>query len=281
MESQWLEWDPPSVFFRVPFINHPITYYAMCFVVGFLVAYFLLVWIFSYYLSENHSIEKEQLRPLSQELVDSFLWFVIVGMIVGARLGHVLLYDWPKFVHNPLMVVKIWEGGLASHTGALGIILGIALYHRWKVPTYPQLTFLRLLDASAIASGFIAACIRIGNFINQEILGTVTTVPWAVIFKHPIDGSAPVPRHPVQLYESATYFALFGLMLFLWRRYRSSWPEGRFVGVFFTLLFTARFFLEFWKEQQSLLLSDQPFLVMGQYLSLPFIAVGLYLIYRK
>lgn len=277
MVDSWLEWDPPSVAFRLPIIDHPITYYALCFVVGFVLAYFILTWIFSYYLEEE--IPEGERRHTAQLLVDKLLWFIVIGMIVGARLGHVLLYDWPMVKSDPLMVFKVWQGGLASHTGVLGILIAITLYSYWVIRPYPSLHFLRVVDATAIASGFVAGCIRIGNFINQEILGTASQVPWAVIFKHPIDGSAPIPRHPVQLYEAFFYFTLFALILFLWKRYRSNWLPGRFTGLYWALLFSGRFFLEFWKERQSLLLGEQAFLVMGQYLSIPFILIGLFLFF--
>jgi len=131
----------------------------------------------------------------------------------------------------------------------------------------------------SIPSALIAVCIRIGNFFNQEILGVPSNVPWAVIFGHPADGSKPVPRHPVQLYEAFFYLAVFGV-LWLLRKKWSSWREGQLAGLFLSVIFSFRFLIEFFKEEQSWWLYGSP-ITMGQLLSLPFIAFGFYLFLRR
>ena len=141
-----------------------------------------------------------------------------------------------------------------------------------------MLSWKTLLDLIVVPVCLTAALIRIGNFMNQEILGTPTQVPWAVIFGHPADHSLPVPRHPIQIYESLFYFALFITLSFLRRNIKE---PGRITGLFFTLLFTFRFFIEFLKSRQSEVLSSSFPLDMGQLLSIPFILFGCYLLKRR
>ena len=128
--------------------------------------------------------------------------YVIIGAVVGARLGHLLFYEpFHELIRDPLVVLRIWEGGLASHGGILGIIIALCLFAKQQ-----GYRLLKLIDWLVIPACIAAGMIRIGNFINQEILGTVTNLPWAVTFGHPADGSIPMPRHPVQLYEALFYF---------------------------------------------------------------------------
>jgi len=206
----------------------------------------------------------------------------IVGAVIGARLGDVLFYQsFSHIIQDPLQVFRIWEGGLASHGGAIGVIITLYIYSRNSECKETGLSFLRILDLIAIPTALVGSMIRIGNFMNQEILGTVTQVPWAVIFGHPADGSMPVPRHPVQIYESICYFLLFiGLGVF-WKKWFQLIREGRLFGLFLSLLFIFRFVLEYLKVEQSEYLTQSSFLSMGQYLSIPFILVGIFLFFRK
>lgn len=286
--SKWFYWDPPSVWFTLPIIEHPITFYAICFICGFLVAYALVTRMVAYRL--EHGIPglagkgslypAEEARKLAGPLVDKLIWCVIIGMIVGARLGYCFAYDWHSVKADPLMIFRVWEGGLASHFGAIGIITALFFFRMRVMRTHPQFSFLAILDLVAIPTAFVGMCIRIGNFINQEIVGVVTDVPWAVVFGHARDGSLPAPRHPVVLYEASAYLLIFILLLVLWRRMRDHWQPGRFAGVFFLAVFSARFILEFWKTKQSILIGADSALRMGQYLSLPFIALGAFLLFR-
>jgi prolipoprotein diacylglyceryltransferase len=132
-----------------------------------------------------------------------------------------------------------------------------------------------------IPSAFLAAMIRLGNFINQEIVGRPSTLPWAVIFAHPADGSEALARHPVQLYEAIFYFAVFLLTIFSWKKFFALIHPGRLLGSFLIVVFAFRFFVEFCKVEQSYYLMQASFLTMGQYLSLPFIALGMYLLFRQ
>jgi prolipoprotein diacylglyceryl transferase len=212
-------------------------------------------------------------------LADRLTWYVIAGTLIGARLGHVFFYEWPFYAANPIDIIKIWEGGLASHGGALGVILALFWFQIKVQKEFPEITFVSLLDMVSIPTALTACFIRIGNFFNQEILGPETEVPWGVVFGHPMDGTSPVPRHPSQLYEAAAYLITFCILYKLWRKWGNQLSVGMFSGLFFTFIFGSRFCIEFLKTPQSMFI-DESFLQVGQYLSIPFIVFGLYL-YNK
>ena len=270
----WLYWNPERVLFTVPLVERPIVWYGVWFVLGFLVGYFLLIPMFARQLRQNSVVPS---RELAAFLVDKLTWFIVLGTLVGARLGHVFFYDWPYYSQQPEEIYKVWKGGLASHGGVAGILIALFIYQRFIRRRFPELTLLRLMDLLVVPAAFGAGCIRIGNFFNQEILGTVTTLPWGVIFGDPADGSVPQPRHPVQLYEAIVYFILFLFLRRSWKLWGEHLPPGILCGFFLFVGFTARFFLEFFKIPQSVML-DGPFLQAGQYLSLPFIVGGLALL---
>src|SRR5262249_26519739 len=130
---------------------------------------------------------------LGAYLSDRMLWFIVGGMIIGARLGHVFFYEWPYYQQHPEDIIKVWHGGLASHGGAIGVVLGLYLYQRGIRHKYPTLSLLSILDLICIPTALVGCFIRIGNFINQEILGTPSDLPWAIQFGNPYDGSSMVP----------------------------------------------------------------------------------------
>ena len=162
----------------------------------------------------------------------------------------------------------------------MAILLALWIFTRWSLKQDKGLTWLRLLDFVSIPTALAAGFIRVGNFINQEILGTPTRLPWGVIFGHPADGSFPIARHPVQLYEALFYFAVFFL---LWRcsfNPKRLLSQGWLIGLFLVLVFAFRFFVEFVKEEQSYLLNGAFEVTMGQWLSVPFVLLGVcFLIY--
>jgi prolipoprotein diacylglyceryl transferase len=255
--------------FNLPLLGRPILWYGFFFAAGFLLAY----WIFLYML--KHVPEKE-VKTQAKMLAEKLTFYAIVGTIVGARLVDVFFYQSPSsYLYDPLSIIKVWTGGLASHGGALGILIALWIFAK----RYPLLSWSRWLDLVVIPAGLVGFFIRIGNFVNQEVLGTVTNVPWAVVFGHPADGSLPLPRHPVQLYEALFYLAVFGLLLFLFHKTRPR--DGRFAGLFLTLVFLFRFFIEFFKEEQSRLITGHAVFDMGQLLSVPLLALGVYLLARK
>ena len=208
-------------------------------------------------------------------LTDRMVWFVVLGTIIGARLGHVIFYDWFYYSSHPADVFKIWEGGLASHGGIIGIILSLVLYKQLILKDFPEITLLALLDIMVMPSTLAGAFIRIGNFFNQEILGPPTDLPWAIVFGHPIDGSPALPRHPTQLYEALGYFIISMILLYEWKRKGNQLRTGYLFGLCFVLVFTFRFLIEFIKLPQSSMM-DETFLQTGQLLSIPFVLLGLY-----
>ncbi|MBA3604023.1 MAG: prolipoprotein diacylglyceryl transferase [Parachlamydiaceae bacterium] len=217
-------------------------------------------------------------KELCFKYVDGLLWWVVLGTIIGARLGHVFFYQWDYYKHHLSDIPKVWEGGLASHGGTLGVLLAVFFYSRWTKKKFPELNFFTLGDLLTIPTAFAVLFIRLGNFVNQEILGTPTTLPWGVIFGHPADGSTPAPRHPVQLYEALAYLLTFVLLLILWKLRKKPWPQGFFLGLFLICIFGSRFFLEYFKAPQDSIL-DESLLQAGQILSLPFIFFGAGLIF--
>lgn len=242
--------------------------------------------IHRYQLAENRLIlEKaypeifKTLRSKTKAFTESLLVYVVIGTILGARLGHIIFYEnINDYLQNLSRVFMIWEGGLASHGGILGIILSLVFFYRINKHMIPRFNFVLLIDLLVIPSAIVAFFIRMGNFVNQEIIGKTTSLPWAVIFVDPIDGSLPLPRHPVQLYEALFYLFTFVVLLLIFYKYFERLKVGVLSGLFFLLVFVFRFFIEFLKERQSVLLDDQSFFLMGQYLSIPFIILGLALL---
>ncbi|MPY22904.1 prolipoprotein diacylglyceryl transferase [Shewanella psychropiezotolerans] len=207
-------------------------------------------------------------EKLPVESLDNLLMYCVIGIIVGARLAHVIFYDPSYYFSNPLKIFAIWEGGLASHGGGLGAILAL-YYYRRKV----DMPFLFLLDRLAIATAIFGFFVRMANFMNSEILGLPTNVPWAIIFER-VD---MLPRHPAQLYEAFAYLAIF---IGLWAIYKFTemkQKEGAIFGLFLVLVFSARFAIEFVKVKQAAY-ADEMTLSAGQWLSVPFLIVGVVLL---
>ena len=229
-----------------------IRWYGIFFAAAFVSGFILMRWIY----------KKEE---LPETALDPLFLYMIAGTIVGARLGHCFLYDPAYYLSRPFEILKIWEGGLASHGGALGILLSLFIYTRR--PGRPS--YLWLLDRMAIPAALGGFFIRIGNFFNSEIIGTPTSGWWAVVFER-VDQA---PRHAVQLYEALAYGAIFFILLFLYRRYGKNIREGLLLGVLFVSVFTVRLVLEFVKTPQAAYAAPWIFSV-GQWLSLPFIVLG-------
>jgi len=206
----------------------------------------------------------------SREMAARLLGYVVVGTVVGARLGHCLFYEPGYYLKHPLEILAVWRGGLASHGGAIGIVLAVWLYARRTGEG-----LLWLLDRVAVAAPVAAASIRIGNFFNSEILGRPSALPWAVVFAR-ADSS---PRHPAMLYEAAAYLLIFGAMLRLERRPDVRARPGALTGILLVLIFSARFAIEFIKEPQEPFEAALP-LDLGQLLSIPGVLLGILLLLR-
>jgi prolipoprotein diacylglyceryl transferase len=242
-----------------------VRWYGVLLALGFFLAYLTLSNVF-------------KTEKLSQQLLDKLSIWCIVWTIIGLRLAHFLFYEPQYLIHHPLQVIfpvdENWNfigyQGLASHGAVIALILFLS-YFAWK----RKMNALWLLDRLCIAIPIAAAFVRLGNLMNHEIVGSITEVPWAFNFIHGGYGVADTLRHPAQLYESLVYFSLYLFMLiYYFRITKGNIPAGRTVGILLTVIFTARFFIEFVKEVQV----DREVgmvLNMGQWLSIPFVIIGL------
>lgn len=219
---------------------------------GFLIGFFIVQWMYR--------VEGKDETHLNSGLVH-----LLLGAVIGARLGHVLFYEPGYYFANPWLIPAVWKGGLASHGGAIGIFIALWIYTR----KHPDQPLMWVLDRVTVPTALAGALIRLGNVFNAEILGRPTDVPWGFIFTR-VDNIA---RHPVQLYEAAAYLVTFGIMLALYLRWKEHTPRGLLAGTFFVLVFGARLVLEFFKERQETYVLPLP-LNAGQLLSVPFIIVG-------
>jgi phosphatidylglycerol---prolipoprotein diacylglyceryl transferase len=236
-----------------------VRWYGLLFALGFWLGYAIVQWQFRREGKDEASL-------------GSLLTHLVTGTLVGARLGHCLFYEPAYYLAHPLEILMIWQGGLASHGGAVGVLLALYLYSR----KHPDQPYLWLLERIAVPTALTASLIRLGNLFNSEILGLPTRVPWAVVFTR-VD---LIPRHPVQVYESITYAFIFGLLLLLyWRAEQGRTPPGLLLGLFLIGVFTSRFFLEFIKERQSEY-GEHLVLSVGQWLSIPFVLVGVLFLWR-
>jgi phosphatidylglycerol---prolipoprotein diacylglyceryl transferase len=272
-------WDPsPGMFdFNIPLLNRPLLWYGFLFALGFFVGYLILLYLLERYFLLNTKICKTHLKNQVKSTAEKLTFYVILGAVIGSRLGDVLFYQsFSGIMRDPFSVIAIWQGGLSSHGGAAGILIALWIFSaRCKIP------FWTAVDFTIIPTAIAAVFIRIGNFFNQEILGAPTSLPWGIIFLHPSDGGAIVPRHPAQLYEAFWYLISFCILLAYWHRHLPFKPAGKLTGLFLILVFGFRFLIEFLKVEQSVYLSPSSFLTMGQMLSLPFIALGLWLFFLK
>ncbi|WP_242202533.1 prolipoprotein diacylglyceryl transferase [Aestuariivivens insulae] len=258
--------DPEIIWITDSF---PLKYYGLLFMIGILIAFQVEKRI---YIKEHIPIER----------LDKLLIYVILGVVLGARLGHCFFYEPAYYFQNPIEILlpikKVGESykfigfqGLASHGGTLGVLIALGLYCK-KYKT----NFLWLLDRIAIVGPIVAAFIRFGNFMNSEIYGKATNGNWGVIFQK----DDLIPRHPTQLYEGFSYLLIFGILMYVYRKKREKTPNGLIFGGCLVLVFIARFLIEFFKENQ-VGFENSMTINMGQVLSIPFIIIGLLLIFVR
>jgi len=264
MILNYITWDIDPEIFHLGKLS--IRYYGLMFAFAFLVGYLIFT-------------RALKIKRLDAEMLDQLLIYVAVGTIVGARLGHCLFYEPTYYLSNPVEILKIWEGGLASHGAAIGIVLAIWLYIRKH-----SLSFLWLMDRIVIIVPLSGAFIRIGNLFNSEIYGMASDLPWAFLFvrdmvRDPNTGAIlpNVPSHPTQIYEALSYLLIFAGLFLYYRANKDRVRDGFIFGVFMIALFVARFLIEFVKNDQ-VRFEDGMQLNMGQLLSLPFILLGIALI---
>lgn len=251
-----ITWDISPVIFSLGSLQ--IRWYGLFFAMAFYLGYLIL---------EKQVFKREGL-PIG--LLDQLATFVVIGTVIGARLGHVFFYEPASYLKDPLSILKIWEGGLASHGAAVGILLALWLFVRKSGKSY-----LWTLDRVVIVVALGGFFIRMGNLMNSEIYGHFTSLPWGFIFVR--DGESD-PRHPTQIYEALSYLLLFFGLLAYYRKKFKTMTEGTIFGVFLIILFGVRFLIEFVKEPQ-VTFEQTMALNMGQLLSIPFILAGVFLLF--
>jgi phosphatidylglycerol:prolipoprotein diacylglycerol transferase len=262
MTPNYIYWNVDPEIINVLGIS--IRYYGLLFVTGLIISMYILGWIFR---REN----------IPHELLEKLTIYGIIGIFVGARLGHCLFYEPSYYLAHPLEIILPIQPqpgggykfsgyqGLASHGGALGFLIAVYFYSRKT-----KHSMVDALDLVAVVGALAGGFIRLGNFMNSEIIGIPTSKPWGVIFER-VDN---VPRHPAQLYEAISYFIIFTIMMILYKKERDRLKNGFFFGLVLVLCFTARFIIEFVKENQVGFEDGMTF-NMGQLLSFPYILVGI------
>ena len=262
MILNYIHWNPDPEIINIFGIS--IRYYGLLFVSGLILCFYILRWIY-----KRENIPSENLEKL--------LIYGMIGIIAGARLGHCLFYEPSFYLSHPLEIILpitfppdggvkfIGYQGLASHGGALGLLIALYFYSRKT-----KRSMIETIDLIAVVAALGSGFIRLANFMNSEIIGMPTTKPWGIIIER-VDN---IPRHPTQLYEAISYFLIFGIMIFLYKTQREKLKNGFFFGLVLVLIFTARFIIELVKENQVGFEDGMTF-NMGQLLSLPYIFVGI------
>lgn len=268
----FIDWQPELEAFHLGPLS--VRWYALLWVIGLIGAYYIVKIL---YRKQN----------ISDDKFDPLFLYCFIGVLAGARLGHCLFYE-PTYFLGSLkgfieMFIPIhfardsWDWhfsgytGLASHGGAIGILIALILYTRKT-----KMKFLTVMDNICISVPFVSGCIRLGNLVNSEIIGNPTDLPWAFIF-HNVD---EIPRHPAQLYEAIFYFILFVIVLLIYRKHKEKVGTGWYFGFVIFAIFLFRFFVEFIKVEQEDFEKGMTF-DMGQLLSIPFVIAGLYLMIRS
>ncbi len=278
MILNYIVWNPNPVIFEldIPGLGTLAPrWYGLLFALGFVFGYIIMFRIF----------RKEGI-PI--KVLDQLVTFMIIATIIGARLGHVLFYEPAEYLRNPVDILKVWEGGLASHGAAIAILIALIWFSRRNKKPYSW-----IFDRIAIVVALAGAFIRTGNLMNSEIYGVKTSLPWGFVFVN--DNPALMERyqagldlsefanHPTQIYEALAYLAIF---IYLWMVYlkTNGKPRPGFLfAMFMILVFAFRFVIEFVKEPQVDFEAGMA-LNMGQILSIPFVLLGigtLIYIYRK
>lgn len=263
LEMLFVHWHVDPVIFHIGLFG--LRWYSILFVSGFVLGWYIFRWFF-------------RREGVSENLLDSLLYTLLIATIVGARLGHCIFYQpdyyfgsWQGF----LEIFMPWKGGLASHGGTIVLFFAMLWYaHHYGKKNH--FDFVWLLDRLCIAVAFAATFIRLGNLMNSEIYGDVTSLPWGFIFdlRHETE-----PKHPTQIYEALSYLILGIVLIWMYRYKLDKLYRGTFIGIFFIVCFGMRFLIEFIKEPQ-VAFEDNMILNMGQVLSIPFILIGVgFLVY--
>ncbi|WP_419827941.1 prolipoprotein diacylglyceryl transferase [Sphingomonas sp.] len=239
-----------------------IRWYSLAYITGILVGWWYLLKLIA-----------QPGAPMARRHADDFVFYATLGVLLGGRLGYVLFYRPDYYLQHPGEVLRLWEGGMSFHGGAIGVTLAILIFCRRQA-----LSFLRVCDYISVLVPIGLLFGRIANFVNGELWGKATDVPWAIVFP----GGGDVPRHPSQLYEAA----LEGIILFailsvtFWRSATARYKPGFITGVFLVCYSLFRFLVEFVREpdEQLVEFARETGLHMGQWLCVPMLLLGLYLI---
>ena len=261
MDVTHFVWNPSPILLDLGPLQ--LRWYGLLFVSGFMIGYYIMQWMY-----QREGKDTKQL--------DRLLFYMFAGAVIGARLGHVIFYEPEYYSQHLLEVLYIWKGGLASHGGTVGMLIATMLFQK-----YSKEPFLYFTDRLTLPVALGATTIRLGNFFNSEILGVKTDSVFGIIFSR-VDN---VPRHPAQLYESATYLFTFLLLFYLYKTKVGKWANGYLTGILFTSIFSWRFLIEFIKQEQADYSLGLYFytwqLNVGHLLSIPFIIFGIVLIIRS
>lgn len=281
MNLLFITWNVDPVMFYIG--ERGIRWYGFLLALGFLLAYLII----------SRQMRKESFQQI---IIDKLAIYVIIGVVVGLRLGHCLFYNPVYYFSHPWEILYVWEGGLASHGGAAGILLAVWLYSRKS-----KIAYLSLLDRIALIIPLAGGMVRLGNLMNSEIIGVQTSLPWAFKFLKNREDLLPafissggkcdatdlnclsdfwIARHPTQLYEAIFYFLMFVAFFFVYKKYISKWKPGVFLGWFITVLFVFRYLIEFTKLDPVEFEGWTDAIKMGQLLSIPFIILGIVLMGR-
>ena len=235
-----------------------LRWYSLAYIAGILVGWWYLLKLIA-----------QPGAPMAKRHADDFIFYLTLGIILGGRLGYVLFYK-PEILASPLEVLKLWEGGMSLHGGFLGVIIGLWLFCRKN-----GLNMLRVCDVVAVATPFGLLFGRLANFVNGELWGRPTDLPWGIIFP----GGGPEPRHPSQLYEAGIegVFMLIVLSLMFWKT-DARYQPGKLVGTGLIIYGIGRTLVELVRQPDAGLENLSWGLTMGQTLSIPMLLVGLYLV---
>ncbi|MCU0456144.1 MAG: prolipoprotein diacylglyceryl transferase [Bacteroidales bacterium] len=251
MHQLIIPWDVNPEIFRIG--SFAVRWYGLLFASSFLVGYLLMLKIF-------------RNETLSDALLDKLTVYMAIGVIIGARLGHCLLYEPEYYLSKPLEILKIWKGGLASHGAAAGILIALGIFSHKEKKGY-----FWILDRVVIVVALAGFFIRMGNLMNSEIYGYETTVPWGFVF---LRNGETAPKHPTQIYEGLTYLLIFVLLWAIYWKKNGEHVEGLLISLGVMLIFGSRFFVEFLKEDQVTREAGM-LLNFGQKYSIPLFFLGL------
>lgn len=256
-------WDVHPTLFTIGPVE--VRYYGLMWALGFIISAYII-----------SNIMKREGYP--EKTFDSFFWYALLSTVIGSRLGHCLFYAPGYYLTHPIEILYIHQGGMASHGAAVGLLIGLWLFSKKN-----KLPYIWSLDRIGILVAVSGTLVRIGNFMNSEIFGRPTSLPWGVEFVMSSEWNAlykGLPCHPTQLYEALAYLIIFVVMVWLYyRKDLAHRRPGAMFGIFLIALFGVRFLIEFIKNPQEDFEVGM-ILNMGQLLSIPFIIAGCVLLYR-